>query len=85
MSYTVVWVPPAEEELASVWLAAADRAAVTAAVHRLEQRLVRDPLHTGQVRWSSVQRVVTDPPLGIDFEVIEDDKRVLVQAVWAID
>jgi hypothetical protein len=27
---------------------------------------------------------VTDLPLGIDFEVIEDDKRVLVQAVWTV-
>jgi hypothetical protein len=84
MNYTVVWVPPAEEELATIWLAAADQAAVTAAVYRLEQRLSRDPLHAGEARWSSVQRVVTDLPLGIDFEVIEDDKRVLVQSVWTV-
>jgi hypothetical protein len=29
-----------------------------------------------------VQRVAFDPPLGIEFEVIEDDKKVRVLSVW---
>jgi hypothetical protein len=34
---------------------------------------------------SSVHRTATLKPLGIEFEVIEDDKRVIVLAVWDAD
>lgn len=82
-TYAVVWTPQAEDELAAIWVAAADRQAVTDATHRLEQQLAQNPLGTGESRDSSVHRVKMVPPIGIDFDVIEDDKRVLVQAVWA--
>jgi hypothetical protein len=39
VNYSVVWVPSAEQELAAVWLAAPDRPAVSAAAHRIDQRL----------------------------------------------
>lgn len=84
MNYSVVYIPPAEDELIRVWLAADDRDAVTTMAHRLEQLLRRDPFQVGESRESIVSRVVLAPPLGMRFEVIEDDKRVLVQAVWAV-
>jgi hypothetical protein len=68
--------------LADIWLAAADRTAVTQASAWLEQRLALQPLVLGESRASSVQRVAFHPPLGIEFEVIEDDKRVVVQGVF---
>ena len=37
MSWNVGWVPDAEDHLTAVWLAAADRNAVTAAAARIEQ------------------------------------------------
>lgn len=33
----------------------------------------------------SVIRMAYEPPLGIDFEIIEDDKKVRVLRVWSLD
>jgi hypothetical protein len=67
----------AEAELAAVWLAAADRMAVTSAAAWLDDHLARLPLQIGESRASSVYRLAFHSPLGIEFEVIEDDKRVV--------
>jgi hypothetical protein len=84
MKYQVVWDQLAENELAVQWLAAPDRNAVTRAAAWLEHHLMSDPLHLGESRDSSVHRVAFRAPLGIDFEVIEDDKRVVVRGVFAV-
>ncbi len=84
MKYTIEWTPPAEDELIAVWTAATDQSLVTAVVHRLEQRLRINP-YVGQTRHSSVNRVVLSPPIGIWFDIIEDDKKVLVLSVWSIE
>lgn len=82
MNYEVVWDQVAERELAAAWLAAADRGAVTRAAAWLDRQLAADPLRLGESRASSVHRVAFRPPLGIEFEVIEDDKRVVVRGVF---
>jgi hypothetical protein len=84
VNYTVIWVPDTVPELAAVWLAAPDRNAVTAASHRLGQDLARDPYATGFPRNSPVNRTAIDLPLGIDYEIIEDDKTVRVLRVWSL-
>jgi hypothetical protein len=84
MNYDVIWEPPAENDLAAVWLAAPDRTAVAQAAHRLDQDLARDPYAIGFPRNSSVNRTVTDLPLGVDYEIIEDDKKVRVLRVWSL-
>jgi hypothetical protein len=84
MNYAVVWIAEAEQELAAAWLASADRNAVTRAANILDQRLRVDPLNTGESRLSSVQRVAYEPPLGIEFEVVEDDKKVRVLGAWLV-
>jgi hypothetical protein len=38
----------------------------------------------GESRDSSVNRTAFDRPLGIEFEVIEDDKKVRVLRVWSL-
>jgi hypothetical protein len=83
MTYTVTWDPDAEQELAALWLAAPDRAALTATVGWIERLLARDPLHAGAARTSSVHRAVVAGGLAVEFEIIEDDKRVLVHHVSA--
>jgi hypothetical protein len=85
MRYTVEWGPIAEGHLAAIWLDAADRDAVTQAAHRLEQALAFDPLHLGEARESSVRRFTSYQMLRVMFEVVEDDKKVLVQGVFATD
>ena len=84
MNYTVIWGPVSESHLATAWLAAPDREAVTVAAHELDLRLADDPLRRGEARESSVHRVTFELPLGIEFEVIEDDKKVIVQGVWLV-
>lgn len=84
MSYTVVWTPSAEEDLAAVWVASSDRYGITTAADQIEERLRFEPLVTGEARESNVSRVVFLSPLSILFEVIEDDKRVLIRGVALI-
>ncbi len=83
MNYTVIWSPSAEDQLILVWLAATDRTAVTLVAHRLESALVDQPF-IGRPRNASVNRTATDSPLGIDFEIIEDDKKVRIIRVWSL-
>ncbi len=83
MKYEVLWDARAEADLAAVWLAATDRQAVTGAATWFDEQLARSPLQIGESRASSVHRLAFYSPLGIEFEVIEDDKRVVVQAVFA--
>jgi hypothetical protein len=70
--------------LAVVWLAAADRKAVTAAAGRLDAVLATDPLQFGESQDSTVNRIGYERPLGIEYEVVEDDRKVIVQAVFAV-
>ena len=78
MRYTV----DALRQLADVWTNALDRTAVTTASHRLDTELTRDPQQLGESRNSSVNRTTVALPLGIEFEIIEDDKTVRVVRVW---
>jgi hypothetical protein len=84
MNYSVLWTDNALDELAAIWTAASDRNAVTTASHRLELDLTREPYSRGIRRNSSVNRTATDLPLGVDYEIIEDDKRVRILRVWAM-
>jgi hypothetical protein len=83
MKYEVIWDAQAEADLAAVWLAALDRQAVSRAATWFDNQLAHSPLQLGESRASTVQRLAFYLPLGIEFEIIEDDKRVVVQAVCA--
>jgi hypothetical protein len=84
MNYRVDWAPRAEQLLAAVWLAAPNRVAVTAAAAWLDEELANAPLRFGDPIDSSIHRVGSYDVLGIEFEVIEDDKRVIVHGVFAV-
>jgi len=84
VNYAVFWTPDASNSLASSWLAAPDRNAVTAASHRLDVALSDEPYAIGFATGSSVNRTAIDLPLGIDYEIIEDDKKVRVLRVWSV-
>ncbi len=72
MRFTVLWTPPAEQNLASVWMASPDRNAVTSAANTIDRLLSEDPETRGEVRFDTV-RTLSILPLGVDFEVIEAD------------
>jgi hypothetical protein len=50
----------------------------------LDQDLANDPFARGVRRNASVNRTATELPLGIDYEIIEDDKKVRVLRVWSL-
>jgi plasmid stabilization system protein ParE len=81
MRYTVLWTPNAEQDLAAVWLNAADRAAVTIAADLIDQLLAQNPEQQGEIFFDTVRTLVISP-LGVDFEVIPDDRIVYVLTVW---
>lgn len=84
MSYSVEWSRTALRQLAATWLAAPDRGAVTSASHRLERALASGPYAVGLPRGSSVNRTAIDLPLGIEYEIIEDNKKVRVIGAWSL-
>jgi hypothetical protein len=84
MKYTVIWVPDAEQELAAIWIAAADRDAVTAAAHQVDQDLRRDPDTQGESRPEG-RRIVLEHPLGVLFTIQPQDRIVYVLTVWHFD
>lgn len=84
MSYRVIWPRAARNDLADIWLNSADRNDVTTGSAEIDRLLEDDPLHVGQPMQSSVRRRLTIPPLGVLFEVIEDDKRVIVLTVFRV-
>jgi hypothetical protein len=85
MNYRVEWTSEAENDLAALWNSAVERNAVTAASAWLDDQLAVGPLQFGEPWASSVHRIAVSDPIGIEFEVIEDDKRVIVHGVFAIN
>jgi plasmid stabilization system protein ParE len=81
MTYTVTWVPSAEQRLADIWLHAPDRDRVTRAAHDIDQRLRRDPENDGESR-SNGRRILISIPLGVIFRVFPEDRLVEVLTVW---
>jgi plasmid stabilization system protein ParE len=83
MNYSVVWKPSAKDELADIWLSAANRNAVTQAAHAIDVVLRLDPETRGTINFDTV-RTLALPPLAVDFEVIEADRIVWVLSAWNI-
>ncbi|MGD0899398.1 MAG: hypothetical protein ABR915_16290 [Thermoguttaceae bacterium] len=71
--YTVVWAKAARDELIDLWLQAANRNEVTAAVHRIDQQLAEDAPRQG-AELSEGLRAVLVPPLRVLFAVGESDR-----------
>lgn len=82
MNFTIIWSEGAIDDLARVWLAATDRNAITSAAGEIDRLLSTDAHQVGESRVGN-QRVAFADPLGFRFDVIVDDLRVTVGAVWA--
>jgi hypothetical protein len=81
MNFTVIWSDAAIQDLARIWMNATDRNAITLASNEIDRILSCDPQHIGESRPGG-QRVEFTDPLGFRFEVVVDDLRVTVGAVW---
>ncbi len=81
MNYQVEWGPEALQALAHIWTTATNRSAVAAASHAIDVTLAANPHATGVVVFDTV-REYSHPLLGVEFEVIDADRRVWVLTVW---
>jgi hypothetical protein len=81
VNYSVIWSTTALQQLAAIWLAATNRNAVTASIPAIDLTLSTSPHTTGVVVFDTVYEW-TYPPLGVEFEVIDADCRVVVLSVW---
>ena len=59
MKWTVVYRPDAANELAAIWLNAADRQAVTDAANSIDEQLARGPSNAGESRKRNPRSVRT--------------------------
>lgn len=81
MKWTVVWLPEALDDLASLYLVMPDQGAVTQAASWIEERLARDPENLGVVAPDG--QFIERDPLSVAFEIIPDDCMVRVLQVVA--
>lgn len=81
MNYAIWWSDLAENALIEIWLLSPDRNAVTRANDEIERILAAAPHTTGVPVFDTV-REYTHPPLGVEFEVIDADRRVFILTVW---
>jgi len=79
-SYTVIWDPDAKQDLASRWLDALDRKAVTQAANRIDRTLQSQPREAGFPIVEGLRGLI-DGPLRVLYSIREDDKIVEVHSV----
>ena len=81
MIWTVIWLPAAEQRLAAVWVATPNRNEVTKAANEID--LVQEvfPNSVGECLFDNV-REYTQPPLTVEYEVDDVNRRVFVLNLW---
>jgi len=84
VNYTVIRKPAAEAELAEMWLNAANRDVVAAAANEIDRLLGTNPAEQGESR-SGATRVTFVYPVGVFFDVQEEDRIVSVLRLWRVD
>lgn len=84
MNHRVFWSPHAEQRLELILKGAADTAVLVAAARSLDRQLVADPVSFGESRFDTV-RVGFELPLGVQFEILNDVRTVIVYDVWRVD
>jgi hypothetical protein len=80
MRVTLTYTPKALAELATLWLTARDKVAVTRASDHIEQELREDPDLKGELVNGQLRKYVF-PPLVFYFVVSPDDRRA---TVWSV-
>ncbi|HET6573218.1 MAG TPA: hypothetical protein VFG68_06425 [Fimbriiglobus sp.] len=80
MSFHVRWTRKARNQLADIWLSHPDRVGVTAAAHRIDTLLARDPENQGESRPRN-RRIMFDSPLVIIYRIDAVNRQVVVNNV----
>jgi hypothetical protein len=79
----VVWLPPARDELAELWIQASDRQGVADAANAIDRQLRKNADTQGQPFFG--RRVLLVSPLSVTFAVSLADRTVTVMQVHRID
>lgn len=80
MNFSVAWTRAARDQLAEVWLNHPNQASVTAAAHRVDVLLSRDPDNQGEERPNNC-RIMFESPLMVRYRIDRTRNRVVVNFV----
>lgn len=83
MTYRVFWAPHAEARLEIILQDEETQARCAAAAREIDRRLAADPLSFGESRYDDF-RIAFELPLGVDYEVLQDVRTVIVYNVWHV-
>lgn len=84
MTYRVFWSPEAEDQLEVVLREPASRSEIVAAARDINRSLAKYPFRFGESRYDAV-RIGFAKPLGVQYEIHDDVKTVIVFDVWRTD
>jgi hypothetical protein len=84
VSHRVFWSPHAEQRLAEILLEPTSQKQCADAARNIDLYLSSDPIGFGESRYDTV-RIGFVRPLGIQYELLEDVRTVIVYDVWRID
>jgi hypothetical protein len=84
MIWTAVWTKSSLARLATMWMNAPNQNTVSLAANSIDETLRRDPYALSESRADNA-RVMFVPPLGVAFDVSDDDSLVTVWGVWQFD
>ena len=81
--YMVQWMEEALADLARLWIDADSnlRKLISVATNEIDRRLRKHPLDEGESR-DGADRIFLWPPLGVTFEVSEQDRVLRILGVW---
>lgn len=82
-AWHVDWENEAEDELTRIWLRSNDRAAVTIAQARIDDRLSKNPISYGRHLSEGLYRL-DFAPLACTFELDISRRNVMVTWVWTV-
>lgn len=84
MTYSVIWLPDVEQELAAIWMQAGDKTAITQSANQIDAALRRNAPNEGESRPGG-RRILFVFPLGVIFRVLPDNRTVQVSRVWRVN
>jgi hypothetical protein len=81
MTFSVLWLPVAEQQLAEVWVNASDKTAVTEAAREIDRVLRLNPDRVGESRPDG-RRILLEAPLGVVYRIDYANAVVRVVGMW---
>jgi hypothetical protein len=81
MKWTVIYRPPAQDDLANAWLNSHDPQSVAEAADEIDRILASNPLDASESR-DGDSRIIIKKPLTVLYDVYPDDAVVEVFAVF---